>query len=66
MDSATGINNIRFLLLFIGILEQGNNLFYSQMPNWDGHRFTKCIKLLDFQLKEHFGNPLCGLKFQIK
>lgn len=65
MDSATGINNIKFLLLSIGILKLGNNLF-CQMPNWDCHRFPKCIKLLDFQLKEHFGNLLCGLKFQIK
>lgn len=28
------------------------------MPDQDHHRFTACIKGLDFQLKEHFGNPV--------
>lgn len=66
MDRATGINIIVVPLLFIGILEQGNNLFSSQVPNWERYRFTECIKSFDFQLKDHLGNPLCGLKFQIK
>lgn len=35
-----------------------NNLFSSLMPDQDHHRFTACIKGLDFQLKEHFGNPV--------
>ena len=63
MDSATGINIRASLLHFTGILEQGNNPFSSQMPNWDCHRFTERVKFFDFQLKDHFGNSQCGLKF---
>lgn len=52
-------------LLFMRILEQGNNLYSSRKPNWDCHRFTKWIKPFDFQLKDHLGLPLAQ-SFYIK
>lgn len=66
---AAGINIRASIFIFKGIfyiIRARNNLFSSLVPDQQHHRFTACIKGLDFQLKEHFGNPLCGLKFHIK